>query len=141
MPSSSAPDASQRHLAWVVREFLIIVALSFVCLLAIIQAVQYHFRVFETPSCTEQAPCTPCARISLHLAALSPLEVLKITTICAASVLISIEIAVRILLFMGWLPPDCARIDDAEVGVAEAGEIWRDEKVAELQPRREILAL
>ncbi|KAF7340573.1 hypothetical protein MSAN_02128800 [Mycena sanguinolenta] len=124
------PDASS-HLAWVVREFLIIVALSFVCLLAIIQAIQYQFRVFETPSCTEQAPCTPCARVSLHLAALSPLEVLKITTICAASVLISIEIAVRVLLFMEWLPPDCTRIDDAEASTAEAGGLWRDEKAVE----------
>ncbi|KAJ7926754.1 hypothetical protein B0H13DRAFT_1972322, partial [Mycena leptocephala] len=139
------PSTTHGHgsLTWLVREFVIIVAFSFLCLLAILQAVQYHVRLFltetVTPPCTEHALCSssPCAQIALHLAALSPLDVLEITTTCAALVFIGMEVSARILLCMGWVPVP-SRADDAEAGVVdgEACEIWTERK-----PRPDVLEL
>ncbi|KAF8169630.1 hypothetical protein K438DRAFT_200773 [Mycena galopus ATCC 62051] len=116
-------EPTRSSVAWLLREFLIIVALSSVCLLAIIQTVQYHVRVFlaDAPPCasTERSsPCTPSDRIALHLADLSPLDVLTATTICGAVILLTIEVAVRVLLWTGWVPARCTREDDVEACVA-----------------------
>jgi hypothetical protein len=144
MPHSSPSADAHSNLAWLAREFLITVALSFLCLLAIIQTVQYNARlsVVETLPCTEQSSsCTPCARISLHLAALSPLDILKVTTICAALVFVGMEAAARVLLRMGWLPASSPRAGDAEACVIEApGKVWTDRKVDPI-PRLGVISL
>lgn len=89
MPDSSSPsETPQRSLAWLVCDFITVV-LSLFLLLAILHTVQYHFRLFlveaAPPPCTKGSSC---ARVSLHLAQVSPLDVRKTTTICAALVFI-----------------------------------------------------
>ncbi|KAJ7635471.1 hypothetical protein DFH06DRAFT_1220644 [Mycena polygramma] len=127
MPVDS-PAPLSRRVADLLREFIITVALSSMVLLVILYTVQYHVWLFvrEAQPCTS---CTPCTRVSLHLAALSPLDVVKITTVCAALVFIGMEVAARILLCMGWIPRSTRMADaEAEVGAIERGEIRSDEK-------------
>ncbi|KAF8202729.1 hypothetical protein K438DRAFT_2015280 [Mycena galopus ATCC 62051] len=118
MPRPSLSVAAHGLLVWVVREFLIIVALSSISLLAIIQIIQYQVRILlieaVTPPCKEpRASCVPLARLSLQLDALSPLDVLTITALSTILVFSGIETARRMLLSMGWLP-DSTAADDVE---------------------------
>ncbi|KAJ6540733.1 hypothetical protein B0H19DRAFT_1381691 [Mycena capillaripes] len=136
MAGDSSPPAPLRlRLATILREFIITVVLAFLCLLAILHTVQYHVRIFlsDAPPSTDLAS-SPCARVSLHLAALSPLDVLKITVICAALVFLGMEAAARILSLMGWTP--ARRTHDVEARFATIeGDGWRDEKAeSELRP-------
>jgi hypothetical protein len=150
MPDSPS-EATHRSLALLLHEFLTTVALSFLCLLGILHTLQYQAQLFlsETPPCTEtsslSSACTPCARVSLHLAALSPLDVLKVTTICAALVFITMEAAAGILLRMGWSCPRSGsmRHGDAEagIGVEEAGEMWTDREAELSKPRPDAVSL
>ncbi|KAJ6461858.1 hypothetical protein C8R47DRAFT_1327371 [Mycena vitilis] len=141
MPTDSLAPLSRRA-ADLLREFIITVALSSVVLLTILYTVQYHVWLFlrEAPPCAERTSCTPCTRVSLHLAALSPLDVVEITTVCAALVFIGMEVVARILLLLGWTPR-CTRTPDAEADGSgiERGEMRRDEK-AGLIPRPDVMA-
>ncbi|KAJ6489373.1 hypothetical protein DFH09DRAFT_1209254 [Mycena vulgaris] len=105
-PTASASRAAYAHLA---REFLITVALSFCCLLALLHTVQYHVLIFFGAD----TPCPPCAA----LAALSPLAVLKITTLCALLVFVVMEALGCAARRLGWAPS--TRTDDAEMGVED----------------------
>ncbi|KAF8171012.1 hypothetical protein K438DRAFT_2024133 [Mycena galopus ATCC 62051] len=126
MPRPSTASSSEpTHISvvWILREFVIIVALSSVCLFALIQTVQYHARVSfgdASPCATvDSSSCAPFMRVSLHFTAPSPLDVLKITASCTAVVLLAIEVAVRMVLYMGWVPAHCngAKTDDVEAYV------------------------
>ncbi|KAJ6489384.1 hypothetical protein DFH09DRAFT_378755 [Mycena vulgaris] len=124
-PTASASRAAYAHLA---REFLITVALSFCCLLALLHTVQCHVLIFFGAD----TPCPPCAA----LAALSPLAVLKTTALFTLLVFVAMEALVRATRRLGWAPS--TRTDDAEMGVEDAergaGEKWSYEKV-EPKPR------
>jgi hypothetical protein len=145
MPDSPS-EATRRSLALLLREFLITVGLSFLCLLGILHTLQSQIQLFlrETSPCTDtsSSSCTSCARVSLHLAAVSPLDVLKVTTICAAVVFITMEAVAWILLRMGWSARS-TRDGDAEagVGVEEAAETWMDRKGELPKPRPDVFSL
>ncbi|KAJ7451351.1 hypothetical protein FB451DRAFT_707206 [Mycena latifolia] len=80
MPDAPLPNRFV-HLAC---EFFVTVALASICLLAILHTVQYHVRLFLGAG-------SPCERVALELAAVSPLAILKITAVCAALVLLALE--------------------------------------------------
>ncbi|KAF7369590.1 hypothetical protein MVEN_00289700 [Mycena venus] len=147
MPDLSPSEATPRTLVLLLREFLITVALSFLCLFGILHTFQSQIHLFlrEMPPCTEtsSSTCTPCDRVSLHFAALSPLDILKVTTICAALVLITMEAVARISLHMGWSVARSTRDGDTETGVmeAEAGEMWTDRKAEFARPRMDVISL
>ncbi|KAJ6489370.1 hypothetical protein DFH09DRAFT_1209251 [Mycena vulgaris] len=130
MPDGAPPTASASHAAYahLAREFLITVALSFCCLLALLHTVQCHVLIFFGAD----TPCPPCAA----LAALSPLAVLKTTTLCALLVFVIMEALACAARRLGWAPS--TRTDDAEMGVENAergaGEHQSYEKV-EPKPR------
>ncbi|KAJ7050675.1 hypothetical protein C8F01DRAFT_1177767 [Mycena amicta] len=76
-----------------VFEFGVTVVLSFLILLAILYTLEYHIRLFLS---TQSTP-SPCAESLLStLSALSPLDVLKVTSGCAALVFAAIECIARI---------------------------------------------
>ncbi|KAJ7762929.1 hypothetical protein B0H16DRAFT_1528179 [Mycena metata] len=99
------PTTTITTISTLLREFTITVVLSFLCLLALLFTIQYHIRLFlgggELPSCPSctRAP-TPCPHTDTDtrvFVSLSPLDVLKITTVCALFVFVSMELVARAL--------------------------------------------
>ncbi|KAJ7177185.1 hypothetical protein C8R46DRAFT_1188771 [Mycena filopes] len=123
------------------REFAITVLLAFLCLLALLHTIQYHVRLFvaserslASTSCPPQSsqsadPEDGSSAVSLHLASLSPLAVLKITTVCALLVFLAMELAARALRRPAWSPLSPLDSDngnarssaDLEAGVGGSG--------------------
>jgi hypothetical protein len=126
MTEAMPPETPPRRLVHLAREFLITVALAFLCLLALLHTIQYHIRLLlgESAPCET---CAPCVRLSLEIAALAPLAVLKITTICALMVFMCIEVTERIAARFGLAR---SRVQDVEA----RGELWTDVKMAVLRP-------
>ncbi|KAJ7476706.1 hypothetical protein FB451DRAFT_246595 [Mycena latifolia] len=104
MPDPPLP-ARIAHLA---REFLITVALAYICLLAILHGVQYHVHLFLGAG-------SSCERVALELAAVSPLAVLKIATACSALVFLGLEVCAR----TGSSTARSPRMPDIEAGREE----------------------
>ncbi|KAJ7728292.1 hypothetical protein DFH07DRAFT_945777 [Mycena maculata] len=121
MPDAAALTPIAR-LASIVREFAITVALSFLVLRAILHTLQYRAILLEeSPSCPESLLC----RVARDLSCLAPLEVLKITAVCALLVFLGMEAAMRIAGFVGRSVPCHSPVDDVERGEG----IWVDAKV------------
>ncbi|KAJ7615694.1 hypothetical protein B0H17DRAFT_677834 [Mycena rosella] len=119
---STTPPTGSR-LAHLAREFLITVALSFFFLLAIVQTIRYQvLRALGAPD-SACAACTPCTRVSLELAALTPLAILKITTACAVLVFLALEAAVC----LGWRsvrPEDVEATGETSPDAKTEKKIW-----------------
>ncbi|KAJ7476712.1 hypothetical protein FB451DRAFT_1173572 [Mycena latifolia] len=104
MPDPPLPT----RIAHLAREFLITVALAYICLLTILRGVQYHVHLFLGAG-------SSCERVALELAAVSPLTVLKITTACSALVFLTLEVCAH----TGGSTARSPRMPDIEAGRAD----------------------
>ncbi|KAJ7433682.1 hypothetical protein B0H11DRAFT_2208780 [Mycena galericulata] len=124
---SPQPTPHWKPFASVLREFGVTVALSFLSLLALLYTAHYHLLVFlrtSTPPCTP-TPTSYTCRVAHDLAALrlAPLEVLKVTTVCAVGVFLGMELVVRVCGSVRVFSRRGLRNDDVEMGAARGERI------------------